>query len=79
MDLLDLRAQQSHFRHGKLAGASWPRSKVGCALVLVAQLVVEVLADLLQDGRRYLRELDLAQLGLREVACGTPSPYLGGF
>jgi hypothetical protein len=39
--------------------------------VLVAQLVVEVLADLLEDGRRDLGELDLAQLGLREGTCAS--------
>ncbi len=42
-------------------------SQAGSALVLVSQLVVEVLADLLQDGRRYLWELHLAQLRLGKV------------
>lgn len=38
--------------------------------VLIPQLVVKVLADLLQDGSADLWELDLTQLRLREAACG---------
>lgn len=38
--------------------------------ILIFQLVIEVLADLLQDGRADLWELDLSQLSLCEAAWG---------
>ena len=44
--------------------------------ILVPQLVVEVLAHLLQHGRADLRKPDLGGLRLREPACGTAPGHL---
>jgi hypothetical protein len=53
--------------------AGWLASSFSSRLVhsrvLVPQLVVEVLADLLEDVRGDLGELHLAELRLREAAC----------
>ena len=43
--------------------------KGSCLLVHISELVVKVLADLLQDGSRYLWEVDLSKLCLSEVSC----------